>query len=177
MPTTIAEIIEFDFFVSRFGRGLIAGSGSGICDVAFADAPHAELVRELELQHPETQIVHQPGRFADTCRHMFAPDSATCDLDMHGSVFQMEVWSELRRIPIGETVSYQELAQRLGWPRAARAVANAVAKNRIAFLVPCHRVIRADGAIGGYRWGPDRKAALLAWEHECGATPATSRPH
>ena len=177
MLTNITEVIEFDFFVSRFGRGLIAGSASGICDVAFADAPHAELVHELELQNPGRVIVHQPGRFADICRHMFAPDSGACDLDMHGSAFQMEVWSELRRIPIGQTVSYQQLAQRLGWPRAARAVANAVASNRIAFLVPCHRVIRADGAIGGYRWGPDRKAALLAWEHECGATSATRRPH
>lgn len=167
----ITEIIEYDFFVSRIGRGLIAGSASGICDVAFADAPHAELVRDLELQNPGRQIIHAPGRFADVCRNMFSPETSSCVLDMHGSAFQVEVWSELCRIPLGQTISYQQLAQRLGCPRAVRAVANAVAKNRIAFLVPCHRVIRANGSVGGYRWGAARKAALLAWEHD-----ATTRP-
>ncbi|MAF83384.1 MAG: hypothetical protein CL797_04710 [Chromatiales bacterium] len=100
---------------------------------------------------------------------MFLPDASTCVLDMHGSDFQIEVWSELRHIPIGQTVSYLQLAQRLGYPRAARAVANAVAKNRIAFLVPCHRVIHADGTVGGYRWGVARKSAMLAWECEAAA--------
>jgi len=169
------KIIEYDFFVSQFGRGLIAGSASGICNVAFADAPHAELVRELELQNPGRQFIHEPGRFATICRRMFSPRVSNCVLDMHGSTFQVEVWSELRRIPVGQTISYQQLAHRLGRPRAARAVANAVAKNRIAFLVPCHRVIRADGAIGGYRWGAARKSAILAWE--CDAISGSLRIH
>jgi len=175
MITNTTEIIEYDFFVSRFGRGLIAGSASGICDVAFADVPHAELVRELELQNPGRQIVHEPGRFAGVCRRMFSPRASNCSLDMHGSTFQVEVWSELCLIPAGQTISYQQLAQRVGCPRAARAVANAVAKNRIAFLVPCHRVIRADGSIGGYRWGPARKSAILEWE--CNARSKSVRVH
>jgi len=157
-------MIEYDFFVSRFGPGWIAGTASGICAVAFADASDVEAAGELERQNPGRRVIHAPGRFAAECRHLFSPGSSSCELDLRGSAFQIEVWSELRSIPIGQTISYRQLAQRLGYPGAARAVGNAVAKNRIACLVPCHRVIRADGAIGGYRWGPDRKAALLAWE-------------
>jgi len=158
------EIIEYDFFVSRFGPGWIAGTASGICAVAFADASDAEAAGELERQNPGRRVIHTPGLFAAECRRLFSPEASSCELDLRGSAFQVEVWSELRSIPIGQTISYRQLAQRLGYPYAARAVGNAVAKNRIACLVPCHRVIRADGAIGGYRWGPDRKAALLAWE-------------
>jgi len=158
------EIIEYDFFVSRFGRGWIAGTASGICDVAFAAASGAGAVGGLERQNPGRQVVHAPGRFAVECRHLFSPLASSCELDLHGSAFQVAVWSELRNIPPGQTISYRQLAQRLGSPSAARAVGQAVAQNRIACLVPCHRVIRADGAIGGYRWGPERKAALLAWE-------------
>jgi AraC family transcriptional regulator of adaptative response/methylated-DNA-[protein]-cysteine methyltransferase len=159
------KIIQYDFFVSRFGHGLIAGTAMGLCDIAFADAPHAELVHELEQKNPDRQINHAPGHFATDCRDMFSLHESECGLDMHGSVFQVEVWSELRQIPVGQTISYQQLAHRVGRPRAVRAVANAVAKNRIAFLVPCHRVIRADGSIGGYRWGSGRKAEMLDWEN------------
>ena len=163
------EIITYDFFVSRFGHGLIAGTALGICDIAFADSPHAELVHALEQQNSGRQIIHAPGHFAADCRDMFSLHEAECNLDMHGSVFQVEVWSELRRIPVGQTISYQQLAHRVGRPRAVRAVANAVAKNRIAFLVPCHRVIRTDGSIGGYRWGSARKAEMLDWENSMAA--------
>ena len=175
MTSKTAAIIEYDFFVSRFGHGLIAGSQQGICEVAFADAPHAELVCELETQYPGRRIVHEPGRYAGICRHMFLPRSPNPALDMQGTAFQLEVWSELLRIQAGQTISYQHLARRLGCPSATRAVANAVAKNRIAFLVPCHRVIRADGSLGGYRWGPVRKSAMLEWE--CKARTGAARTH
>ncbi len=163
------EIIHYDFFVSRFGHGLIAGTALGICDIAFAEAPHAELVHELEQQNSGRKIIHAPGHFATDCRDMFSLHESDCDLAMQGSVFQVEVWSELRRIPVGQTISYQQLAHRVGRPRAVRAVANAVAKNRIAFIVPCHRVIRTDGSIGGYRWGSARKAEMLDWENNIAA--------
>lgn len=173
--TLATGMIEYDCFVSRFGPGWIAGTASGICDVAFADAPGAEPAAELERQNPGRQVIHVPGRFAAECRYLFSPGASGCELDLHGSAFQIEVWSELRSIPIGQTISYRQLAQRLGYPHAARAVGNAVARNRIACLVPCHRVIRADGAIGGYRWGTDRKAALLAWEVD--STARAQRAH
>ena len=163
------EIIKYDFFTSRFGHGLIAGTASGICDVAFTDAPHAELVGELEQQNSGWQIIHIPGRFSTECRDMFSPQGSHCKLDLRGSAFQLEVWSELRRVPVGQTISYQQLAHRVGRPRAVRAVASAVAKNRIAVLVPCHRIIRADGSIGGYRWGATRKARMLDWESSAAA--------
>jgi AraC family transcriptional regulator, regulatory protein of adaptative response / methylated-DNA-[protein]-cysteine methyltransferase len=164
-----SEIIHYDFFVSRFGHGLIAGTALGICDITFADAPHAELVYELEQLNSGQQIIHTPGHFATDCRDMFSLHESECELEMHGSEFQVGVWSELCRIPVGQTISYQQLAHRVGRPRAVRAVANAVAKNRIAFLVPCHRVIRADGSIGGYRWGSVRKAEMLDWEQSIAA--------
>jgi AraC family transcriptional regulator of adaptative response/methylated-DNA-[protein]-cysteine methyltransferase len=175
MMTNANEIIEYDFFYSRFGRGLIASSASGICEVAFADAPHSELILELEQRYPDQKIVYEPGRFANVCRRMFAPQESNCELDLHGTTFQVKVWSELCQIPAGQTISYQQLAQRLGYPRSARAVANAVAKNRIALLVPCHRVIRADGSIGDYRWGPARKSAMLEWE--CNTRSEWTRTH
>ena len=91
MMTHASEIIEFDFFCSRFGRGLIAGSASGICEVAFAEASHPELILELEQRYPDQKLVYEPGRFADLCRRMFfAPDSGY-ELDMHGTKFQLEV--------------------------------------------------------------------------------------
>ena len=145
------ENIQYDFFVSPFGRGIIAASASGICDIAFAEASDDELVGDLERHNPDQQLTHVPGRFAEVCRDLFSSHSGDCQLDMRGSEFQVAVWSALRQIPMGQTVSYQQLAQRLGQPRAARAVGNAVAKNRLAFLVPCHRVIHADGSVGAYR--------------------------
>jgi len=78
------EIIEYDYFVSRIGHGLIAGSASGICDVAFTDAQHAELFCELELQNPGRKLIHAPGRFADVCRHMFSSDVSACELVFAG---------------------------------------------------------------------------------------------
>lgn len=86
-------------------------------------------------------------------------------LDVRGSAFQVRVWQALRNVPAGQTISYGELARRVGQPRAARAVARACASNPLAVAIPCHRVVRQDGAPGGYRWGLARKQALLAREH------------
>ncbi len=90
--------------------------------------------------------------------------SAELPLDVRATAFQWQVWRALQRIPEGATRSYQEIARELGQPSAARAVARACASNRVAVLIPCHRVVRGDGALGGYRWGVARKAALLARE-------------
>ena len=95
-----------------------------------------------------------------------APGKSPADLplDLRGTPFQLAVWRSLQKIPAGETASYQHVAQSLGLPRAARAVAAACAANRVAVLVPCHRVLRSDGRVAGYRWGVERKRALLAAE-------------
>jgi len=85
---------------------------------------------------------------------------------MQGTQFQMDVWQALKDIPLGTTCSYENIAQKIGKPKAVRAVASSIAKNKIAFLIPCHRVIRKSGVLGGYRWGCTIKKALLAWEAE-----------
>ena len=90
----------------------------------------------------------------------------TLPLDLRGTAFQLQVWNALRAIPVGETVSYQSLANTLGKPGAVRAVARACAANKLAIVVPCHRVVRSDGGLSGYRWGATRKARLLRQESE-----------
>jgi len=120
MSTDSTEIIEYDYFASQFGRGIIAANASGICDIVFSAASDVELVSNLGRQNHGWQVVHAPGRFAEICTDMFSPDLSNCELDMDGSAFQIEVWSALRRIPFGQTISYQQLAQRLGHPRVAR---------------------------------------------------------
>src|SRR5262249_9400246 len=96
-------------------------------------------------------------------------------LDVQATAFQHRVWQELRAIPRGQTRSYSEIARRLGQPRAARALARACASNRVALVVPCRRVVEAGGGIGGYRWGVERKRALLAREQETAVKPSSER--
>ncbi len=170
-----AGVVEYDFFTSPFGDGLIAGTTTGICDLVFADRSTVDPLPALTEHHVDCSVVHAPGRFTAICAALFASRPVAPVLDLAGSTFQIDVWSALRQIDRGETVSYQTLARRIGRPTATRAVANAVARNRIAVLVPCHRVIRSDGSLGKYRWGVDRKAALLDWE--CGAASPSSRAH
>ncbi|MEE8351902.1 MAG: methylated-DNA--[protein]-cysteine S-methyltransferase, partial [Rhodospirillales bacterium] len=98
-------------------------------------------------------------------------DNAGLSLDIRGTAFQERVWQALRKIPTGRTASYAELAQMIGQPTAARAVAGACAANRIAVVIPCHRVVRGTGKISGYRWGPERKRALLEREKKIRITP------
>jgi AraC family transcriptional regulator of adaptative response/methylated-DNA-[protein]-cysteine methyltransferase len=104
------------------------------------------------------------------------PEALALPLDLRGTAFQHRVWNALRRVAAGSTLSYAQLARRIGLPQGARAVARAVAANPVAILVPCHRVVRSDGAVGGYRWGLERKRALLAAEARDMARPATSAP-
>lgn len=119
------------------------------------------------LTWPENALRHDPSTVAAFGRRLFrlsAPELAALDLWIEGTVFQQEVWRALRAVPRGSTLSYGELARLIGLPGAARAVGSAVGANRIAYVVPCHRVIRADGGIGGFRWGVSRKRALLQAE-------------
>jgi len=119
----------------------------------------AELVRTTDATDRliDSVVAHVEGR---------AGDDGELPLDVRATAFQWQVWRALQRIPEGATRSYQAVATELGRPTAARAVARACASNRIAVLIPCHRVVRGDGELGGYRWGVARKAALLAREGE-----------
>ena len=160
--------IRYSIVSSPYGRLLVAATERGVCAVALGDQG-VRLEQELRAEFPEASITRvREGDdwlrdlVARVAREVQHPGSETAiPLDVKGTAFQWRVWEALTRIPAGETVSYSELARTLGTPRAVRAVAGACAANRLAVLVPCHRVIRADGSLGGYRWGLPRKTALL----------------
>jgi AraC family transcriptional regulator of adaptative response/methylated-DNA-[protein]-cysteine methyltransferase len=160
--------IQYGFHPSPFGECLIAVTARGVCHLGFVPpegrrAAHAELTAEW----PRARLAEAPRATAPIARRLFARGnghSPEIDLHVPGTNFQIKVWEALLRIPPGGVVSYEDIARRIRAPSAVRAVANAVAHNPVAWLIPCHRVIRKSGALGGYRWGETRKKALLAWE-------------
>ena len=164
MSTEKTRRVEYDFLTTALGTCLIARSARGICELAFVDGQKEEALVELVRNYPCAEILPVGGVFDDLGEHLLSNNTKDCALDISGTFFQRSVWDELQKTSCGEAISYKELARRLGRPDAIRAVAGAVAGNRIAVLIPCHRVIRSDGALGGYRWGIDRKAALLKKE-------------
>jgi len=152
------------------GQVLVAVTERGICNVQFGDSAPA-LREALRWQFPKAQLTEARERFQDwvdgVLQAIEAPTRASAlPLDIRGSAFQLQVWEALRRIPTGSTASYAEIARCIGRCTATRAVARACASNPLAVLIPCHRVVRSDGATGGYRWGEARKQALLARERE-----------
>ncbi|TFG66288.1 MAG: bifunctional DNA-binding transcriptional regulator/O6-methylguanine-DNA methyltransferase Ada [Anaerolineales bacterium] len=149
---------------------LIAATMTGICAIEFAgDAQSLE--HSLRAKFPQAQIVDNDKPFErmvnQVLTYLDTPrDNLDLPLDIRGTVFQQRVWQALRQIPPGAPVSYSHIAENLNQPTAARAVAQACAANKIAVAIPCHRVVRADGGLGGYRWGIERKRALLEKEAE-----------
>ena len=157
--------IEYSFFNSRFGECLIARSERGICGLEFVTGNSVGALQRLESGHPGVMLAKGDGQLVDLAEAIFEPAIPVRPaLDFSGTDFQIAVWNRLSQIPLGATMSYKSVAEAIGRPRAVRAVANAVAGNRLAYLVPCHRVVRSNGALGGYRWGVDLKSALLDWE-------------
>jgi AraC family transcriptional regulator, regulatory protein of adaptative response / methylated-DNA-[protein]-cysteine methyltransferase len=152
------------------GRLLVAATARGVCSVQFGDTD-AELEAALAGEYPSAKIVRGGARLEEfveaLLRHLDGREaSLELPTDVRATAFQSRVWEELRRIPYGETRSYAEVAEGLGQPKAVRAVARACAANPVALVNPCHRVVRGDGSLSGYRWGVERKRALLAREHE-----------
>lgn len=168
--TTTARDAPLRFAIgeSSLGLVLVAQGDAGIRAILFGDDADA-LVRELHAQSPDAMLSADASgvqhALAEVIDCIEAPHlQFQRALDLHGTPFQQSVWRRLREIPAGSTVSYGELARRLGMPRSARAVAAACAANVLAVVVPCHRVIAGDGALSGYRWGVARKRALLQRE-------------
>lgn len=160
--------IRFALAECSLGALLVAASDKGICAISLGDDPEA-LLRELEDRFPTASLTPGDTAFdewvATVAGFVEAPKgSLDLPLDVRGTAFQRRVWHALTEIPIGTTLSYAELATRIGSPRAVRAVARACATNTLALAVPCHRVIRSDGALSGYRWGVERKRTLLERE-------------
>ena len=164
--------IRFAVGECSLGAILVASSERGVCAILIGDDPDA-LARDLQDRFPRASLVGGDGAFerlvARVVGFVEAPRlGLELPLDVRGTAFQKRVWQALSRIPSGRTVSYAELARRVGAPKAVRAVAGACAANPIAVAIPCHRVVRSDGSISGYRWGVERKRALIERERDSG---------
>lgn len=157
--------LRYGWHESPFGDCLIVATGRGVCGLGFA-LPEGREATEADLLAcwDQARLVEDAQATASYARLAFGREGGTLPLVLRGTPFQLKVWEALMRIPPGAVVSYEKLAAHIGKPTAARAVAGAVALNPVSWLVPCHRVIRGTGAITGYRWGPSRKRAILAWE-------------
>ncbi|EDZ67407.1 methylated-DNA-(protein)-cysteine S-methyltransferase [Nitrosococcus oceani AFC27] len=174
--------VEIRFAIGKcsLGATLVAQSNRGICAIFLDDDPE-KLVHDLEDQFPRANLVGGGAQFeqliAEVVSFIEAPSiGLNLPLDIRGTAFQQRVWRALRGIPAGSTASYSAIARHIGAPKSARAVARACAVNTLAVAIPCHRVVRSNGNLSGYRWGLERKRALLKKEakdlefiHKCQA--------
>jgi AraC family transcriptional regulator of adaptative response/methylated-DNA-[protein]-cysteine methyltransferase len=162
------NVIRFAVGECSLGAILVAATDKGVCAIEFDD-DHERLVRNLQDRFPNARLVGGDEAFeqlvAKVVGFVDAPARGLdLPLDIRGTAFQRRVWDAIRDIPAGSTASYAEIARRIGVPKAVRSVAQACASNAIAVAIPCHRVVRTDGSVSGYRWGVARKRALLARE-------------
>lgn len=177
--------IRFAVGACSLGALLVAATDKGLCSILLGDDPE-RLLRDLQDRFPRARLIGADKPFerwvAKVVGLVEEPASGLdLPLDIRGTAFQQRVWQALREIPAGATASYADIAARIGSPRAARAVARACAANALAVAIPCHRVVRRDGAAGGYRWGIERKRTLLRreagpWAQESAGT-AGERDH
>ena len=163
--------ISAGFHDSPFGEALVATTDRGICGLTFHEGSRRNALRDLATRWPNAVIEERPRVTAPVASRVFAalevrdPDSVVpLGILVRGTNFQVKVWRALLQIPVGTVASYEDIATAIGAPTAVRAVGTAIGRNPVAFLIPCHRVIRTTGALGGYRWGLPRKRAMLAWE-------------
>ncbi|MGA3092486.1 MAG: bifunctional DNA-binding transcriptional regulator/O6-methylguanine-DNA methyltransferase Ada [Terriglobales bacterium] len=169
----IAAVVRYTIAPSPLGRMLIAATDKGICAIQFADND-AQLQQGLMREFPFANRRRDDQAMAQWSVNLTnlmqgRETNPSLPLDIRATAFQRQVWEALQTIPRGETRSYGEVARTIGTPKASRAVARACATNPVAVAIPCHRVIREDGALGGYRWGNQRKQRLLAMEKEAGS--------
>jgi AraC family transcriptional regulator of adaptative response/methylated-DNA-[protein]-cysteine methyltransferase len=160
--------IRFAVGECSLGSILVAQSERGVCAILLGDDP-ANLARDLQDRFPNANLIGADAAFEKRVAQIIGFVEAPAlgldlPLDVRGTAFQKRVWQALRKIPAGRTVSYSELARRIGAPKSVRAVAGACAANAVAVAIPCHRVVRSDGGLSGYRWGVERKRALIERE-------------
>ncbi|OAE12415.1 6-O-methylguanine DNA methyltransferase [Pseudomonas simiae] len=163
---------EIRFAVGQCSLGaiLVAQSQRGVCAILLGDDPD-KLVRDLQDQFPQAQLVGADRNFEQLIAHVVGFIEAPAlgldlPLDLRGTAFQERVWRALREIPLGSTASYAQIAERIGAPKSFRAVAQACGANSLAVAIPCHRVVRSNGELSGYRWGVERKRQLLERERQ-----------
>ena len=164
--------LAYGFHPSPFGLALLMVTPRGVAGLAFAEgddeSARATALSDLTRRWPAATYVHAPNRTEAAARQIFSTSAWSAAqpvrIVMIGTDFEVRVWQALLQIPMGRAVTYSDLARRIGSPDANRAVGSAVGRNPISFVVPCHRVLRKDGDIGGYHWGVTRKRAIIGWE-------------
>jgi AraC family transcriptional regulator of adaptative response/methylated-DNA-[protein]-cysteine methyltransferase len=164
------EEINFALGQTTLGAILVASSKKGVVAILLGDDPE-KLLRELQDRFPKAKLIGADQEYerlvARVIGFVEAPNQApNLPLDIRGTAFQQRVWRALQGIPAGTTVSYAEIAKKIGSPKSVRAVASACAANSIAIAIPCHRVVRTDGSLSGYAWGIDRKRHLIDRERQ-----------
>ena len=157
--------IDYSFFESRFGTVLVASTTRGICNILFCETKTNGLA-DLRSRWPKARLVAKLQNAHTAIKNYFTNLKPTTKIKFHikGTNFQIKVWEALLSIPLGTGSTYGKIAAHIGKSKAVRAVGNAVGDNPVCFIIPCHRVLRANGNIGGYYWGVDRKKAMLAYE-------------
>jgi AraC family transcriptional regulator of adaptative response/methylated-DNA-[protein]-cysteine methyltransferase len=159
--------INYSFAESPFGTIIVASTGKGICYMAFADEGHDKAFANLQQYFPNAHYRQLLDTIQQNAIFIFTQDWSKLNevkLHLKGTAFQLKVWETLLKIPMGGLVTYSKIAGDMSNPNASRAVGSAVGDNPIAYLIPCHRVIKSTGEIGQYRWGSQRKNAIIGWE-------------
>ncbi len=167
--------IRYGFGTTRYGKIVVGCTDKGVCCILFGDTQQ-HMLEDLETRFSKATLVRDTQKLepviASVVEQIDTPSlNANLSVDVQGTAFQEQVWQALRQIPTGSTATYSEVATSIGKPKASRAVATACAANPLAVIVPCHRVVRASGELSGYRWGVERKRALLTDEKEENSKP------
>ena len=156
------SVPSYGFHTTPFGECCIAFSNDGICALTFPESRESAYA-DLDHRFPDTDFKLNDDKAARLIRQIFERGENPL-LNPIGTEFQLSIWHALQRIPAGKTTTYAQIAEVIGRPKAVRAVGTAIGANPIAYLIPCHRVIRTDGGLGGFRWGLECKRKMLEWE-------------
>jgi AraC family transcriptional regulator of adaptative response/methylated-DNA-[protein]-cysteine methyltransferase len=160
--------VRYGFHSTPFGEALLALTERGICALSFVgEGGRKGALASVEREWGGAQLTEDADGTVGAMASIFGSDpeaGATIGVDVKGTSFQRRVWEALRAVPRGSVATYEDIARRIGRPKAARAVGSAIGRNPVAFVIPCHRVIRKSGDLGGYRWGLERKSRILSWE-------------
>jgi O-6-methylguanine DNA methyltransferase len=160
--------MDYGCSASPFGKMWVAWTNDGIAHLEFEDEGADDLTQDWGMDNQDVEFHRDDAGAAVFAEELFKRENKKpLTLPVAGTHFQRQVWQALLAIPSGTVTTYSDIANAIGRPKSVRAVANAVGANPIAWLIPCHRVIRRDGSLGGYRWGLPRKQAMLAWEYSC----------
>ena len=156
-------LINYSFVQTAFGKALLAATGKGLCFAGFAENENDGL-KELKKRFPKAEFTEKSDTFQKEALKAFENQDIDLILHLKGTDFQLNVWRELLKIPRGKTTTYSAIAAQLNNPNAARAVGTAIGQNPVSVIIPCHRVVRADGSLGGYHWGLECKKKILSKE-------------